>query len=111
MQVKILQDQKIQAGAPDRQAHEEAVIEATVSVPYGYDHLIDRSHIPNNPNNADGTKNKVRTLWEAMENFRTLGAPSVPKEIEPMKILPHQEGTHGRLLLMPGHEVKPHLTL
>ena len=102
LQVKILQTQKIQAGIPDQQAYEEAISEAEEIVPYSYEHLIDRSHISDND---DGIK--VRTLWEAMENFRILGAPSIPKEIVPMEILPRLVGTHGRLLLIPGHGVNP----
>jgi len=97
--VKILQDQKIQAGIPEQQASEEALSEAEKAVPHSYGYLIDRIHIPEND-----ARNKVRTLWEAMENFRILGAPSVPKEIVPMEILPRLDGTHGRLLLIPGHE-------
>jgi len=102
LQVKILQTQKIQAGIPDQQAIEEALREAEETVPHSYEYLIDRSHIPDND---AGTK--VRTLWEAMENFRILGAPSVPKEIVPMEILSRNTSTHGRLLLIPGHEVNP----
>ena len=99
---KELARERLRPGMPkeQRQAQEEELLEeAKAAAPYGYAELIDRKHIDDN---AAGTK--VRTVWEAMENFRTLGAETKPKEIEPMEILPKKDGVHGRLLLVAGHE-------
>jgi hypothetical protein len=90
--------QKMEQGMSKKEAYLEAVKEASALVPHGYNHVIDRRHIPNN---AGGEK--VRTLWEAMENYLQLEFKTVPKEIEPFEIL-GEDASHGRLLLIPGHE-------
>ena len=105
---KELARERLRPGMPkeQRQAQEEELLEeAKAAAPYGYAELIDRKHIDDN---AEGTK--VRTVWEAMENFRTLGALTTPKEIVPIPILPREgilekkDGMHGRLLLVAGHK-------
>jgi hypothetical protein len=80
-------------------AEEEALRTAMLAKPHGYAEVIDRKHISGNE-----AGDKVRTLWEAMENFRIMGRPSIEKEIEPFEILPAIQGKHGRLVLMAGHE-------
>jgi len=91
--------QKLADGKSRVDAQQEAMKEAKESTPHGYANLIDRAHIPDNEEGI-----KVRTLWEAMENFCELDKPSVPLEIKPFEILPREEGKHGRLMLVAGHE-------
>jgi hypothetical protein len=90
---------KLADGKSRVDAEQEAMKEAKESTPHGYANLIDRAHIPDNEEGK-----KVRTLWEAMENFCELDKPSVPLEIKPFEILPREEGKHGRLMLVAGHE-------
>jgi hypothetical protein len=66
-QYEEIKARKTEQGMPEQEACLEAAHEANESVPHDYNHLIDRTHIPNNPGGE-----KVRTLWDSMENYRTL---------------------------------------
>jgi hypothetical protein len=97
-QYEEIKARKTQQGMREQEACLEAAQEANALVPHDYNHLIDRTHIPNN---AGGEK--VRTLWDSMENYRTLGTMQLAKQIEPFEIQREDE-SHGRLMLIAGHE-------
>ena len=84
-----------QGVSPD-QAELRAVSEASVEFPTTYDHEIDRSRCM--------TPGAVRTLYEAMENFRIPGRQTEPLIVEPFEILPQVPWSHGKVVLMAGHD-------